>query len=649
MDLFMTLTQTVLLQLAWTSIQAALLIGLLWLLCRLLPRLPAATRCMLWWLLGAQLLIGLFWQAPVKLPLLSSPQITAPVARSPAPVTSSVHDIWATQTVTTTPASDRITHAAPGAATHLPWREVLMALWLSGLLVQLTVVARQWQKTRRIRRTSRPLDDARLQALCLRQSKQLGLRRYPALRVSDAIDSPQVTGLVHPVVLFPARQTLAPAEQAMALAHELAHVRRGDLWTGWIPILAQWLFFFHPLVRLAMREYALNREAACDGLALRLPHAVPQAYGRLLLRLGVEQPMPAGLAGAASPSFQHLKRRLTMLTQISGGKPRVRDWLLIALIACAGVLPYRVVAASQPTQNTTQHADTTTALASPRPVIPPAPPVPPAPPTPIMPPAPPMPAVPAVPAMPPMPAMPAMPAMPPMPPMPPSPDTYGFHASHMNIDIDSNARYGFALFDGDSLIIHGTSTDTAAMKKLDANHQPMLWFRRGDKTYLSHDPKLIERASDIYAPLTRLSRQQGRLSGRQGALSGRQAGLSAREAAFSRRQARLSQRQAKLSQKQALLAEKAATGQAAADRRALDAQQRAMDAAQQRLEQAHAALEAKLDAKRQALQEQQAALAKQQQALAQRQEQIARDAGQAMNHLLDEAVAKGLAQRISNH
>lgn len=636
METLMSLTHTVLLQLAWTSVQASLLIGLLWLLGRALPRLPATTRCLLWWLLGAQLLVGLFWQAPVQLPLLSPAPAVETMAPTTSPTTFHVHETLTAHAMTTT--ATHTSDSSSDSAMSFPWRESLMALWLSGLLVQLAIFARQWQQARKIRRSSKPLRDAPLDALCAQQARRIGLRRCPELRVSDAIDSPQVTGLWHPVVLLPVRHALTPTEQAMALAHELAHLRRGDLWAGWVPAMAQWLFFFHPLVRLAMREYTLNREAACDGQALRLQQAAPQAYGRLLLRLGVENPMPVGLTGVASPSFRHLKRRLIMLTHIPNNKPQIRDWLLVALVACACVLPYRVVAATHPAQQTTStHVDSTTALASPTPTIPPAPPVPPRP----LPP--PMPAMPQMPQMPPMPAMPAMPAMPPMPPMPPAPDSYGFHAHHMDIDIDSNAHSGFALYDDDSLIIHGTSADAAAVKKLHDADQPMLWFRRGDKAYLSHDPKLIARARKIYAPVIKLSQQQGRLSGKQGALSGRQAGLSAREAAFSQRQARLSQRQAKLSQKQALLAGKAAAKQTASDRRALEAQQRAMDAAQQRLEQAHATLEAKLDAKRQALQKQQAALAKQQQTLQQRQEQIARDAGQAMHHLLDEAVAKGLA------
>ncbi len=114
-----------------------------------------------------------------------------------------------------------------------------------------------------------------------------------------AIESPQVTGLWRTTVLLPADQRLTPEESAMALAHELAHLRRGDLWLVWVPAIAQRLFFFYPLVGWAMREYALSREAACDAQVLQQTGTMPQAYGRLLLRLGIAHPMHSGLAGAS--------------------------------------------------------------------------------------------------------------------------------------------------------------------------------------------------------------------------------------------------------------------------------------------------------------------------------------------------------------
>ena len=59
------LAGTLLSRLGWTSLQAFVLIGAVMLAIRLLPKLPAAVRCTLWWLVALQLVLGLCWHAPV--------------------------------------------------------------------------------------------------------------------------------------------------------------------------------------------------------------------------------------------------------------------------------------------------------------------------------------------------------------------------------------------------------------------------------------------------------------------------------------------------------------------------------------------------------------------------------------------------------
>ncbi|WP_232309609.1 M56 family metallopeptidase, partial [Luteibacter yeojuensis] len=130
----------------------------------------------------------------------------------------------------------------------------------------------------------------------------------------------------------------------MALMHELAHIRRGDLLLGGVPALARTLFFFHPVAHVAVREYALCREAACDALAVDRGRLAPGMYGRLLLRLGVA-PHPHHALPGASPTFRILKRRLDMLGQSQGARPRAITTLLVAALAIAAALPWRVVAA----------------------------------------------------------------------------------------------------------------------------------------------------------------------------------------------------------------------------------------------------------------------------------------------------------------
>ncbi|OOG62859.1 hypothetical protein B0E46_11570 [Rhodanobacter sp. B04] len=609
MDAIHILADTLLVRLAWTSAQATLLISALWLLGRCMPRLSPAIRCLLWWVISLQLIIGLAASTPVKLPLLSPAAQADPIAAtlSPQVVSTTPSDEAATPLeiiAPSPPAASAMTMAqtpvhASMPAHPFPWRSLVVTLWLAGLLAQLLLVARQWRKTRQVLRESTTLRDATLQAACSQQARMLGLRRCPQLRVSHAITSPQVTGLWRATVLLPASQVLTAEESSLALAHELAHLRRGDLWLGWAPAIAQRLFFFHPLVAWAMREYALHREAACDAQVLLQHRAAPQDYGRLLLRLGVAQPMHSGLAGA-SPTFQNLKRRLTMLQQgTNHSQWRTRGWWLVVPIALVGVLPYRVTA----TNATSMAAAQTGTQTGDSPAAPPPPP----------------------------PAPPAPPAMP--PPAPPPPRfASDFSAHHVDITTHSDARDGFALFDGDSVTINGTDNDLAIAKQLHRGSEPMLWFRRGDQAYVIREAGYIQRARAAYAPVAALARQQSQLGAQQGQLGGKQGALGARQGA-------LGSRQGQLASQEAALAARSAQNQPSA---ALEAQRARLEASQGEL----GRQQDELSRQQQALGKQQEALGAQQEALGKRQQQATEQANQQIRKLLEEAIEHGAAQKL---
>src|SRR5262249_3217108 len=138
----------------------------------------------------------------------------------------------------------------------------------------------------RVLRQAHPLDDSDVVRQSRRLAEEMGLRRPPRIVVSPDVRSPLVVGAVRPVIVFPTAfaERLTPEEWRMALAHELAHIRHGDLWRAGVPLLAQVLFFFLP-VRKAHGEWLLAREAACDAEALWTTGAAPAAYGQMLLKV----------------------------------------------------------------------------------------------------------------------------------------------------------------------------------------------------------------------------------------------------------------------------------------------------------------------------------------------------------------------------
>jgi beta-lactamase regulating signal transducer with metallopeptidase domain len=359
------------------SWQGALFILAVMGLCRFFPRLPAAVRCWLWWLACLKLVATLS-TAPLTVPLpvawpaalpsasagfqgaaQATAEPTGPmIAREPArhggaataraalPGDAAVPHPPAAPAADVPRSSVRKT-VSEAALPALAW--VALAAWLAGIGTGLVRLGRQLCAARRLPRGARPVEDATIRREAAALAAKLGLRRAPPLLIAEAAPGPLVVGLWRPAVVLPASavETLSPAELGMALAHEMAHVWRGDLWLALVPGLAQLLFFFHPLVSPACREWATAREAACDAEALRATGAAPPAYGRFLLKLlaAGSGPAPAPALGT-STSFQTMQRRLAMLQQLS---PHPRRWWRVGVTALVAlgvisVLPWRVTA-----------------------------------------------------------------------------------------------------------------------------------------------------------------------------------------------------------------------------------------------------------------------------------------------------------------
>ncbi|PKV11546.1 M56 family metallopeptidase [Xanthomonas prunicola] len=352
------LIEAVLWKLGATSVQTAVLVLVVWALCRGVRRLPAATQTWLWWLVGVQAVVGLVWSSPVQLPVLPAHSVATALGSA---------DNLAPMANAAAAAASTATHAQAMQVGSWPtFAAALLALWAAGVLVLAAGTARAYLRSRALVRAAEPCHDQALVQALQMASEAHGLSRPPALRLSAQIDSPQLIGPWQPVLLLPAARLphMADDDLDMALTHELIHLRRGDLWWGLLPALAQHLFFFHPLVHLAAREYAIAREAACDAAVVAGHRHCRHEYGRLLLQLGVA-PRPRGGVASASPSFVSLKRRLSML-QDTRAFPRLAAAMILATVAVCGVLPLRLVAMPAPVTSAGRQPGVVTAPVAPR-------------------------------------------------------------------------------------------------------------------------------------------------------------------------------------------------------------------------------------------------------------------------------------------
>lgn len=157
--------------------------------------------------------------------------------------------------------------AGAGSAGVMQW---IVFAWLAGVIMLSARLLLGWHFLRRLRRSA---DFAAAQALRPRLQalvRRLDITRPVALAVSAGIRSPVVIGWLKPLVLLPpAIASGLPAKQLeMVLAHELAHVRRLDHLVNLCQTVIETVLFYHPVVHWVSRRIRIERENACDDLAV---------------------------------------------------------------------------------------------------------------------------------------------------------------------------------------------------------------------------------------------------------------------------------------------------------------------------------------------------------------------------------------------
>ncbi|BFT29568.1 TonB family protein [Alteromonas sp. D210916BOD_24] len=99
--------------------------------------------------------------------------------------------------------------------------------------------------------------------------------RRPAIHTnayySSKVKSPVLFGFFIPIVLIPYgfKSLFSLPQQALIIEHENVHRRHRDHWWNTIALSVAVLFWFNPLVWVALKSFRINQELACDNKVLK--------------------------------------------------------------------------------------------------------------------------------------------------------------------------------------------------------------------------------------------------------------------------------------------------------------------------------------------------------------------------------------------
>ncbi|NNE41010.1 MAG: hypothetical protein HKN14_08840 [Marinicaulis sp.] len=219
---------------------------------------------------------------------------------------------------------------------------VFLLFWIAGALWRTTGLALDAAAMEKMRRESVRLSGAKF-----------GLPENTDIRLHASLSSPIAAGLFRPSIILPAAIFEESCDALRgAVAHEFAHVKRGDLVSNCAEAAVLCLFWWNPSLYFIRNAIAENREMACDD------HAVMQTkntgeYASALVSCA-ERAMTPGLTThalatslgvAGGPSG--LGRRLARLADgnYTPQKRTARSRLLLAGAAIAAVTTCAAAAA----------------------------------------------------------------------------------------------------------------------------------------------------------------------------------------------------------------------------------------------------------------------------------------------------------------
>lgn len=296
-----------------------------------------------------QLRRALWLMAALKLML--PPSLTSPVGVAPRLIEGGLDGPIA-----------RAGSSAPAAPAWLPW------VWIAGVVVFGLIAALRSRRARRIwmprGATSASTGGAAtnsappgpLHRLLGDAANRLRLRRLPRLALSPTAPVPAVCGLFRPMIVLPAGLPgqCTNEELSHIFLHELAHLRRKDLWVEAALRALHLVYWFHPLFWLVRRHEGILREICCDANVAAILRDRSPAYRETLLRTVarmLDGPPPAPSAAFFGEGARSgIAARLRWLERGSWRNPHLRRAaaLTLALLLLVGVLPMAAAAAPAP-------------------------------------------------------------------------------------------------------------------------------------------------------------------------------------------------------------------------------------------------------------------------------------------------------------
>jgi TonB family protein len=163
-------------------------------------------------------------------------------------------------------------------------RAMVLPIWLIGIAINLSLLVVGLFRLHHLGSASSPVTPA-LAERVEHVAAIFGLRRRVALVRSDRGAVIVTWGVINPKIVLPtAADTWSRARLDIVLAHEVAHIARGDWLVQIVAEVCKAIYWFNPLFRMACARLRYESECACDDAVMNTG-VTSQSYATELVEL----------------------------------------------------------------------------------------------------------------------------------------------------------------------------------------------------------------------------------------------------------------------------------------------------------------------------------------------------------------------------
>ena len=165
------------------------------------------------------------------------------------------------------------------------WPNLLTVAYLLGVVIMAGRLVLGWAILKRASNKAIPLSIRQFPSLPQQCRSPCPWSRAAVIGMSEQAVTPTAFGIFHTVILIP--RTIADNDSAatrMALAHEMAHITRGDTISRILIAIAGILLFYQPLFWFLQRRIRLNQEFLADQAAAGMADS-PGVYIQSMLTI----------------------------------------------------------------------------------------------------------------------------------------------------------------------------------------------------------------------------------------------------------------------------------------------------------------------------------------------------------------------------